>query len=1000
MRFSSSRAKAGLAALSLFISILILHPGIRNIRAAADATDDQEDTDQTAKISLDKVSKDNPYWKQFIDKTGLSSKPDQEDKVGSDRKLFPGQVFPTDSPSDSPSTKPSVSFGPSSSPSESFMPSVSSIPSSSPSLSFMPSESSSPSSSPSDSPICTQCGIELKTGEELKESQFPYQEALLALRKARDELYCNLVEGFCPVLIENPSVCLFIFTRGCVNLIDGNTELCKEIRNEDDDPECRFNCADVEACGPDHPLAQCQPDNYIEDEWNEFLAIIDANIEELERLACGEKKAAACSTVEEEDAEDETCPFECVTEMPTTQPSEQPSSTPSMGTLNRVDKIPRQFRGGGKLAIASNDRKNSLDYLSKFSLVSTYEFLILLFQALLDATPECIDDFLGIAEATCVTATNLSKLIFSGIVIVFSGLWLDAKKDLDKTDYENEEILFNYQQINYDNGQFANEKLNEIICPYGPDGPDFITRGQGCDGVDQNCDCIVDDCLEDKIPPTITLEFRAGSKRRLKPQASLKSVTADADSIGPIAGDPLAVSIPFPSFEEGEQFLIDNVLVSDDCASGLIKEVAFFGGDGDEENCTLCEFSVTATDTRCAVESGAAKATQNYILEIDRTPAPITCGFFTPQNRWHVNPQDFPLFDPNVCNATVPFPEPGDILHVDRADFDGKEMININFWYTIENPKSLADDPIDVTVTLSSNEVEFDIKSTDEQLTEMGRIVRSRYIKPTQVERASIYLSPTTCHDKDDENKICEIDPDSETRVYEIKIETVDISLNRAEAMCNVIVIPDCHYRNETTRSSKSSRSYYGSDVEYDDDDGDGSVYEDYYTPKSSKSSKGCKPHDPNDLRDWFNSTACEPRHVISELKYQWDPTLEQILKPPEPEPICGSKGSKGSSRSRSFKGSKGCPCPGKGKGSCSKGSKGCSSDPYDTYYDEDWEYDDEGDVEVVESDESLGTSSALVPDLLKLPRIEDASTSIHTDEKVDKKGKSEKGRRKLAYDG
>ena len=262
-----------------------------------------------------------------------------------------------------------------------------------------------------------------------------------------------------------------------------------------------------------------------------------------------------------------------------------------------------------------------------------------------------------------------------------------ASKDLDTTDYEDAGILFDYQQMNYDNGQYANEKLNELICPHGPDGPSFVTQGQGCDGIDQNCDCEVDDCSEDKIPPTITLEFRAGSKRRITPQPSSESITANAPPIGPIAGDRLAVTIPFPSYEEGLQFLEDNVQVSDDCAAQLTKDVEFYDGDGDRNNCTLCEFIVTATDARCNGLSEEAVATQIYILEIDRIPAPIICGFFTPQNRFHVNPSDFPNFD--VCREEVPFPEPGDSLHIDRDDF-GKDMIDVNFWYTIENVRDTS----------------------------------------------------------------------------------------------------------------------------------------------------------------------------------------------------------------------------------------------------------------------------------------------------------------------
>ena len=201
----------------------------------------------------------------------------------------------------------------------------------------------------------------------------------------------------------------------------------------------------------------------------------------------------------------------------------------------------------------------------------------------------------------------------------------------------------------------------------------------------------------------------------------------------------------------------------------------------------------------------------------------------------------------------------------------------------------------------------------------MGRIVKSRYIKPNQVERATVFLSPSTCVDNDDESAICKFEPESETRVYEIKIETEDVSGNKAERICNVIVISDCHYPSSTSSTSSSIGS----------------------TSKSSKSS--CKPHDPNDLRDWLNSTTHEPRHIISDLKYDWDPKLKQIFKPPEPKPSCKSgKGDKGSTGSKGSKGSKECACPGNGK-SCSNGSKSSKASCNDVV---DW--DDGGILEPV----------------------------------------------------
>jgi hypothetical protein len=49
------------------------------------------------------------------------------------------------------------------------------------------------------------------------------------------------------------------------------------------------------------------------------------------------------------------------------------------------------------------------------------------------------------------------------------------------------------------------EDVERLLCPFGTEGLAQVVRGQGCDGVDQNCNGAVDECTEDQTPPEILL---------------------------------------------------------------------------------------------------------------------------------------------------------------------------------------------------------------------------------------------------------------------------------------------------------------------------------------------------------------------------------------------------------------------------------------------------------------------------------------------------------------
>ena len=191
----------------------------------------------------------------------------------------------------------------------------------------------------------------------------------------------------------------------------------------------------------------------------------------------------------------------------------------------------------------------------------------------------------------------------------------------------------------------ALEKLDNLLCPFNDTGLDFTVLRQGCDGIDQDCDKMVDECKEDQVPPSVTLRMSIPTT-------------------------------PFQSIGDARDFIEKYIDVSDDCAADL--EVATLLVS--EPTCTECIFNVTATDQRCVSEAfpGAATTTRSFTLKVDSSGPVITCGFFTPQDPYHVPGG----FDP--CEGLPPpFPAEGDFLHIDQDCFDD-DFINVEFWYQIE----------------------------------------------------------------------------------------------------------------------------------------------------------------------------------------------------------------------------------------------------------------------------------------------------------------------------
>lgn len=170
------------------------------------------------------------------------------------------------------------------------------------------------------------------------------------------------------------------------------------------------------------------------------------------------------------------------------------------------------------------------------------------------------------------------------------------------------------------------------------------TKFQGCNGVDDNCDGVIDDCTEDLSPPDITMK-----------ESVLTSSYKDTENI--IHENILFVEEPaFGSFDNAKNFLIDNIKAEDDCAGGLDIEIS--GPHGSCENAMLI---VNASDPRCAESNSIQTALKGIVFRVDNTPPSVFAGF---------DHEPDPEF----------YDDDGAFLHV-RESIQNFE--NIGFWYNV-----------------------------------------------------------------------------------------------------------------------------------------------------------------------------------------------------------------------------------------------------------------------------------------------------------------------------
>ena len=168
------------------------------------------------------------------------------------------------------------------------------------------------------------------------------------------------------------------------------------------------------------------------------------------------------------------------------------------------------------------------------------------------------------------------------------------------------------------------------------DNNDSGIKYAGCDGVDQNLDGIIDDCTEDNIPPSLSIQnFFLSSHPRL-PQF-------------PFIKEPV-----FSTIEDARDFLLKNIAASDDCAANVKVDVS-----SPSATCDTTLFEVIATDPRCGDVNPIQIVTKNFLLHVDDVPPTLYTGFhaFSKAFTHHSNKQ---------------------ILFVNQSD---ERFVNVLFWY-------------------------------------------------------------------------------------------------------------------------------------------------------------------------------------------------------------------------------------------------------------------------------------------------------------------------------
>lgn len=288
--------------------------------------------------------------------------------------------------------------------------------------------------------------------------------------------------------------------------------------------------------------------------------------------------------------------------------------------------------------------------------------------------------------------------------------------------------------------------LSHMVCPYSTEQQEnFSHLGAGCDGQDNDCDSVtfglqpllssrVDECDEDKAPPTIILKNEPPS---------------------------------FRSKHKAEEWFQNNAEISDDCAINLkitftwkriintpsmwsMTMLVF------DERCyrTKIEYGFVNGVNKIVDGPGESSTEKDIIVNVDGVAPAVECGFHD-------------LHWKNIV-------EDGTLYH-----YDGNHGLHAsNFYYEImEN----CPDAVQVQVIVKSNQFEYN--------SVMGRLKSFKTHGYNQ--QTKFYYAADGCRYSGPE---CEADDSIELNVkfYEVDVIATDAAGNVGMETCKIIIVPPC----------------------------------------------------------------------------------------------------------------------------------------------------------------------------------------------------------------
>eukprot|EP00554_Chaetoceros_debilis_P013053 CAMPEP_0194119722 /NCGR_PEP_ID=MMETSP0150-20130528/40650_1 /TAXON_ID=122233 /ORGANISM="Chaetoceros debilis, Strain MM31A-1" /LENGTH=689 /DNA_ID=CAMNT_0038811533 /DNA_START=198 /DNA_END=2267 /DNA_ORIENTATION=- len=499
--------------------------------------------------------------------------------------------------------------------------------------------------------------------------------------------------------------------------------------------------------------------------------------------------------------------------------------------------------------------------------------------------------------ATGAVATQNTLLQAAKVVLVLYDTTIsiiEFKSAADGCVYQTLKTTHDLSFEMFDEVEENRQILDFISCPYNSafqtEGSVTLMRG-GCNGIDDDCDSIttgagelrylVDECDEDKVPPTISMASFASEQPVFKTEQEMKD------------------------------WFLENSETSDDCSTDLKKEIfsAIQRPAPDED---IWDVTLRVFDDRCASQPmvpdplddtkqingpGEFEGFNTFQAKVDGAGPEVICEFRRPQDINHILSPPVG-FTPD--GSTIPpFPANGEPLYIDYAN-ELKRLVNVNLWYSVEDSGSNTD-VVEIEVIVRSNEFEFG--GNREMLTVVERQDVGPGL-PLPVHRADIYLAPFTCHSTETADKrkevVCNVEPSDSmksftTRFYDIEIIATDLSGNEGSATCSVIVATE-HY--PLKKKSKKGAGELASLSR-----GFNSRRRRNKTSSTGQfrggGKGGPKPPRPTAnelLNEYVVSTR---RYKIGSYKLQWDPTLNSAdlpTQPPTMAPTRIGKKAKGSS--------------------------------------------------------------------------------------------------------